>query len=153
MQSMNNKQEQLAEKIIALHKEGDGVFEWDNLHYRGEQVFPEEWGDRKKADQLRFIRGVFQEMELVEFLDEEENLSRLTRKGMVFSSFFKIKEQEVEEQRLNNVSVGKLQLEVQELREKMFGYEKKQKQDSRLVLYAALSALAAIVSAIIAIFK
>jgi hypothetical protein len=149
---MNEEQESLAEKIINIHKEKDGLLEWDSVYDRID-LLSNEWSDRKKSDQLTFIQAILADLGLIFFLDEEGNLSRLTRKGNAFTSFKMVKEKEEELDILNRLSTEKLQLEVAELQQRMSNFENTQKQNSRLVIFAALTAFAAIATVIITLLK
>jgi hypothetical protein len=84
---MTEEQKSLGEKIIQLHKDNDGVFDWDNLYYQ--KQFPEDWGDHKKAQQSTHMQRILCEYELIEMIGKTIERSRLTKKGYGFTTFKK----------------------------------------------------------------
>lgn len=147
---MNKEQEQLAEFIIDYHKKHNGVLVWDDLYYG--DLLPEEWSDYAKSQNLQVIKGILKELGLIEMVSEEYERSTLTSKGFSFISFEKLREEGKEEKRIKQLSMEKLHLEVEELRNKLFDYDETKARAKRaeigMIISVVLSAIAVLLTLI-----
>jgi chromosome condensin MukBEF ATPase and DNA-binding subunit MukB len=151
---MTEEQEILAEKILQLHRDGDGIFEWEELNYDDENsILPPGLSVRKRSDLLELIKATLIEMGLIETTTEEGDITRLKTRGWEFSTFANERLKAAEVNRVSKLSIEKLDLEVDELRKKLFDYDTTKAQAKWAIRFAAVSAVGSIAAILIALLK
>jgi len=140
---MTQEQEKVAEKIIAYHKQNNGICEWEFIYYEA-GLLPEAWEDHMLAQHIKLIKSSLLEHNLIRFISDES--SALTSNGQIFISFDELRKQLDEEKKLNLLSVEKLQLEVEELRNKYFDYRFTKRLAIIGIILAGLSALGSLLA-------
>jgi predicted methyltransferase len=141
------QQEKVAKEIVARHIK-DGVFDWNEPDdYRN--CFPEECSDREFANYSQVIKAALLDQGIIQRGDSEGK-TVITEKGKEFTSFADIKAKAVELERLG---LEKLQLDVKDLQNKVFDYDKTKRQARLAIIYAGLSALTSVIAILIALLK
>ncbi len=91
---MTREQDLIAEKILQLHKEKNGLLSWFSLYnVDNDYLFAPGQDDEQKAEQLDLIKAALLEIALIDILhpEGEGDKTRLTEKGYGFRSFKKLK--------------------------------------------------------------
>jgi hypothetical protein len=146
---MTEEQEKIAEKIIAYHKEGDGVFNWEDL-YDALDILPDEWDDRKKFEQIYLLKSTLTDNG---FITTTTPITSLTDKGWKFKSFDDERAKQKSNEDIEKLSMEKLRLEVEDLRNKFFDFEKTRTQSKNVTRAQVLTAVLAGLSLLLSLMQ